>query len=98
MRKYKLKHLFIDLNVLISAVQQSDSVIQTYIYMYVLYTQHTQSLLKILCHYGVSHDIEYSRTLLFVHSPFTSLHLLIPNSHSIPPTSRSNRKSVLYDS
>ena len=40
----------------------------------------------ILFHYGLSQDIEYpvlhSRTLLFTHSVYTSLHPLIPNSQS----------------
>ena len=39
----------------------------------------------------------YSRTLLFIHSRDNSLHLLIPNSHSIPPLPFpfGNHKSVL---
>ena len=68
--------------VLISTVQQSDSVIHIYILFHPLF------------HYGLSQDIEfpvlfpvlYSRTLLFIHSIniYNSLHLLIPYSHSIP--------------
>ena len=42
-------------------------------------------------HYGISEDIAYSSpfytsmTLLFIHSIYNSLHLLIPSSLSIPP-------------
>ena len=37
-------------------------------------------------HYGLSQDIMlYGRTLLFIHPIYNSLHLLIPNSQSIPP-------------
>ena len=56
----------------------------SYIYVYIFY---------IPFHYGLSQDIEYSfpviysRTLLFIHSIYNSLHLLIPNSQSIPPRS-----------
>ena len=41
-------------------------------------------------HYGLSHDIElvfpliYRRTLLFIHSMYKSLYLLIPTSPSVP--------------
>ena len=41
----------------------------------------------------------YSRTLLFIHSLYNSLHLLTPNSQSIPspsPSPLGNHKSVLY--
>ena len=60
--------------ILISAVQQSDSVI----------------LFQILFHYGLLQDIEYSslchsRALLFIHSICNSLHLPVPNSQSFPP-------------
>ena len=72
--------------VLISAVQQSDSVIYIYIYI--------NNLFNVLFHCGLSQDIKYSSlwyivssTLLFIRSIFyiyNSLHLLIPNSQSIP--------------
>ena len=40
----------------------------------------------------------YSRTLLFTHSIYNSLHLLIPNSQSIPPSRPQDRKhSLLVD-
>ena len=41
----------------------------------------------------------YNRTLLFIHSVYNSLHLLISNSHSISPSPFSplgNHKPVLY--
>ena len=49
--------------------------------------------------YQLSHQgSPYSRTLLFIHSIYNSLHLLIPNSQSFPPPAptRSNHKSVLF--
>ena len=78
---------------LISAVQQSN----THIYI----------LFYILFHYGLLQDIEYSslwyrnnsRTLLFIHSVYNSLHLLTPNSQSNPPQHPlplGNHMSVLY--
>ena len=77
---------------LISAVQQSDSVIHIYI------------LFHILFHYGLSQDIEYSSLCytvgtLFIHSIYNSLHLLNPNSQSILPSPLlplGNHKSILY--
>ena len=49
----------------------------TYIYTFLIF----------FFHYGLSQYIEYSRTL-FIHSIYTSLHLLISNSHFTPsPTS-----------
>ena len=63
---------------LISALQQSDIVIHTHIYI----------LFYILLHYGLSQDIEssflYFRTLLLIQSVCNSLHLLTPDSQSIP--------------
>ena len=59
--------------------------IQLHVYIYIK---------NILFHYGLSEGIEYSslcyiyrysRTLLFIHSIYNSWHLLVPNSHSIPP-------------
>ena len=52
--------------------------------------------------YGLSQDVEYmlySRILLFIHSIYNSLHLLIPDSQSIPlPTHLflGNHKCILY--
>ena len=68
-------------NVLIATVQQSNSVIHIYVYV----------LFYIIFHilYGLSQDSECgspvlcSRTLLFIHSIYDSLHLLIPNSQSL---------------
>ena len=62
---------------LISAVQQSDSVIHIYILFYILF------------HYGLSQDVEYSSLYYTVgpaviQSIFNSLHVLTPNSQSIP--------------
>ena len=34
---------------------------------------------------GFPESVLYSRTLLFIRSIYTSLHLLIPNSQSVPP-------------
>ena len=67
---------------LISTVQQSDSVIQIYMYIYILF-------FHILFHSGLSQDIGYSSLCctvgpLFIHPMYTSLHLLTPTSHSIP--------------
>ena len=62
---------------MISAAQQKDSVIYTFF----LYS----------FHYDLSQDIEYSSLcyivglLFFIHSMYTSLHLLTLNSHFIPP-------------
>ena len=41
----------------------------------------------------------HSRTLLFIHPTYNSLHLLISNSQSVPPLSSlsfGNHKSILY--
>ena len=72
---------------LISDVQQSDSII----HIHFLYS----FPLRFITGYWIqfpklySRTIQfpklYSRTLLFIHSINTSLHLLTPNSHSIPP-------------
>ena len=42
--------------------------------------------------------MRYSRTLLFIHPVYNSLHLLISNSQSVPslPYTSGNHKSVLY--
>ena len=76
--------------VLISAIQQSNSVIHTYI------------LFHILFHYGLSWDIEYSfpvlysRTLSFIYPIHNSFNLLIPNpNRSLPhPLLLDSHKSV----
>ena len=62
---------------LVSAVHQSDSV---YIYTF------PYSLpLWFITGYWIWFPVLYSRTSLFIHSLYNSLHLLTPNSHSIPP-------------
>ena len=41
--------------------------------------------------------MQYSRTLLFIYSMYSSLHLLIPKSQSVPspvPLSLGNHKSI----
>ena len=67
---------------LISAVEQSDSVIHIYI-LFILFSfmvYHRILILSIVpCAIGTS------TTLLFIHPTCTSLHLLIPNSQSFPP-------------
>ena len=77
--------------VLISSVQQSDSVMHIYIIFHILF------------HYDLSQDTEYSYlcytvepSYLFTH--ICSLPLLISNSHSFPPlpTLPGNHKPVLY--
>ena len=59
--------------VLISAVQQSNSVALIFFSIRVYHT-----ILNIV-------PCVYSRTLLFIHPLYKSLHLLIPDSQSIPP-------------
>ena len=75
---------------LISAAQQTDSHV-TDIYI----------LFNILFHYGFSQDIEcrsalYSRTLPFIRSPCSSLHLLTPNLYSPPPWQPRVHSSCLW--
>ena len=61
--------------------------ISLYIYIYVCVYIHTHIFFFIF----FSKDIEYGflcctvKTLLFIHSIYNSLHLLIPNSQSFPP-------------
>ena len=78
---------------LISAVQQSDSVI--YIYT------HTFSFIVfslMVCH-RIFSIVPCAISKTFIHSVYNSLHLLIPNSHSVPPPSPiplGNHRSVFY--
>ena len=74
---------------LITAVQQSDSVAHTHthththIYIYI----YTHILFHVLCHYNLSwiqFPVLYNKTLLFIYYMYTSLYLLIPNSQSNP--------------
>ena len=61
---------------------------QLYIYIYV-FVIYMYVLFHVLFCYGLSQDIEYSRLhytvgpCFFIHSIYTSLHLLIPKSQSI---------------
>ena len=71
---------------LITAIEQNDSVIDTHTYIHI----YTYILFYILSHYALSQDTEYSSPvlysrILFIHSICTSLHLLIPNSDPVPP-------------
>ena len=77
---------------LLSAVQQSDLVIHIYTFFFKLFST-----------VFLSQDFEYSslcyRTLFFIHPICTSLHLLIPNSHSIhspAPFPLGNHESILW--
>jgi len=84
---------------LISAVQQSDSVIYIYIYIYI-YT-HTLSFifLSLMVYHRIFSIVSCAISKTFIHSVYNSLHLLIPNSHSIPPPSPialGNHRSVFY--
>ena len=67
--------------VLISAVQQGDSVIHVYIHFLKKYS----FPLWFIIGYWTQFLVLYSRTLLFLHCIYNRLHLLIPTSHSIPP-------------
>ena len=78
--------------VLISAVQQSDSVTHIYIFLFVFFSimVYHRILSTVPC--AIQQD-------LVVYPSYTSLHLLIPNSQSIPPPlplPLGNHKSALY--
>ena len=81
---------------LVSGIQQSDSVIHKYIFICI------HVLFHILFHYGLLQDIEYvlySRTSLFIYFIYSNLYLLIPNSlfiPSLPPFSFGNQEFVFY--
>ena len=53
----------------------------THIYNFFLYS----FLLWFIPGDWIQFPVLYSRTLLFIHPIYTSLHLLIPDSHSVPP-------------
>ena len=75
---------------LISAIQQSDSVTHTYIFF---------TFFSIMVYHRMLNIVLYSRTLLSIHFLCNSLYLLIPNSQSFPPLSPlplGNCTSVLY--
>jgi len=46
--------------------------------------QSFQALMWFITGYWIQFPVLYSRTLLFIHSGYISLHLLIPNSHRPP--------------
>ena len=46
--------------------------------------------------YWIWFPVLYGRTLLFIHSIYNSLHLLVLNSQSTPTPSFDNSKSILY--
>ena len=78
------------LMLLISAAQQSDSVLHTTIF-YILFQYALPQVIEYNC------PVLYRRSLLFICSIYNSLHLLIPNSQSIPlPLSPLLGKSVLH--
>ena len=81
----------LDYSVLISALQQSESVIYIYAYFFILFS--------LMAYPRLSFPLLYSTTLLFTHSVCYSLHLLTKKSQSIPFPSAlllGNHKSVLY--
>ena len=73
-----------------SAVQQSDPVIYIYSYTHISFLSYYLPSCSI--------PVLYSRTSLLIHSKGNSLHLLTPNSQSIPlsPLPLGSNKSVLY--
>ena len=79
---------------LISAIQQSDSVIHLYIFFFIFFS--------IVIYHGIliQFFVLYNRALLFIHPIYNSLYLLTSISHSNPPPTPSplgNHKSVPYD-
>ena len=79
---------------LISAIQQSDSVIHLYIFFFIFFS--------IVIYHGIliQFFVLYNRALLFIHPIYNSLYLLTSISHSNPPPPPSplgNHKSVPYD-
>ena len=78
-----------------SAIQQSESVTQ-YLYSFLKYSFPC----GFITGYWIWFPGPYSRTLLFFHLKYNSLHLLIPTFHSIPLADSlpsGNYKSVLYN-
>ena len=52
---------------------------------FLVYSKVIQLYIHILFRHGLYFPVLYNRTLLFIPSIYNSLHLLIPNSQSIPP-------------
>ena len=55
-------------------------VIQSYVFFFLIFF-----LWWFIAGYGIEFPVLYSGTLLFICSMYNSLHLLIPNSQSVPP-------------
>ena len=74
--------------VLIPAVEQHDSVLYTYLYIYVYIYINTFLFIffSIMVYHRmfIQFPMLYSKILLFTHSVYNRLHLLTPNSQSIP--------------
>ena len=73
---------------LISSVQQSDSVIHIYYFSY-------SFPLQFITGYWIQFPVLYTRFLLLIHPTYTSLYLLIPNSQSSPRPSHLGNHSLL---
>ena len=71
-------HMLINV-VLISATQQSDSVIHLYIFFFMFCS------IVIYHRILIEFFVLYNRTLLFIHPLYNSLYLLTSISHSSPP-------------
>ena len=81
---------------LISGVQQSDPVMRTdthththtffFVFFSIMVYHRILSIVPLLC----------SMALLFIHSVYNSMHLLIPHSQSFPPPPPGNHEPVLY--
>ena len=74
----------------------------TYIYIYIEIERHSfshSSPLWFITGYGLQFPVPYSRILLYIHSIYCGLHLLTPDSHSVPTQPLlplGNHQSVLY--
>ena len=76
--QYLKKFIIVDLQCIVSAVQQSDSVIHKHTFFF----SHYPPQLSITSDW-VQFPVLYSRISLLIHSKCNSLHLLTPNSLSI---------------
>ena len=79
--KILLKYSWLTIFCLISAVQQSDSV------MHICIIFSYSFPLWFITGYWIEFPVLYSRILLFIHPTYNSLHLLISNFQSFPPPS-----------
>ena len=92
---YFLKIYFIEVQLIYNAFLLYSKVIRLCVYIYFSYS----FPLWFITGYWIQFPVLYSRTLLFIHSVYNSLHLLMSNSQSIPPPPHlplGNHKSVLY--